>query len=289
MYAAIDQLVTGGGLAVTAVCHVLAVSRSGFYVWQQEREGVRAERDGELLPLIRDIFWRHKRRYGARRIAQELCSMDERCGVARVARLLKTEGLRAIQPKSFRPRTTESRHGLGYNRNLLRGRAAPVGINEVWVGDITYIPLRGGIFGYLSLLMDLFSRRIVGWEYAASMAEPLVLSSLQSAIRSRQPGAGLIHHTDRGGQYAGSKYRGVLRRAGMRQSMSGAGNCYDNAFMESCFGTIKTELELSEYADGTEAVRELSSYMHYYNEERRHSSLGYVSPVAFEAEQATRK
>jgi len=289
VYAAIDQLVTGSGLAVTAVCHVLAVSRSGFYAWQGDREGVRVERDRELLPLIRDIFWRHKRRYGARRIAQELCFLDERCGVARVARLLKTQGLRAIQPKSFRPRTTESRHRLGYNPNLLAGRAAPAWINEVWVGDITYIPLRGGAFGYLSLLMDLFSRRIVGWDYASSMAEPLVLSSLQNAIGRRQPGAGLIHHTDRGGQYAGTKYRGVLRRAGMRQSMSGAGNCYDNAFMESCFGTIKTELELSEYADGVEAMRELSSYMHYYNIERRHSSLGYVSPAAFEAKQATRK
>ena len=175
----------------------------------------------------------------------------------------------------------------------------------MWVGDITYIPLRGGTFGYLSLLMDLFSRRIVGWDYAASMAEPLVLSSLQSAIRSRQPGAGLIHHTDRGGQSAGTKYRGVLRRAGTCQSKqvptpsdergrsSARGrkpaDCYDNAFMELCFGTINTELELSEYADGVEAMRELSSYVHYYNVERRHSSLGYVSPADFEAEQARGK
>jgi transposase InsO family protein len=151
---------------------------------------VRIHRDRELLPLIRDIFWRHKRRYGARRIAQELCSMDERCGVARVARLLKTEGLRAIQPKSFRPRTTESRHRLGYSPNLVQGRAAPVRIDEVWVGDITYIPLRGGTFGYLSLLMDLFSRRIACWDYAASMTEPLVLSSLHSAIRNRPARSG---------------------------------------------------------------------------------------------------
>lgn len=289
MYAAIDQLVLGCGLAVRTVCETLSVSRSGFYAWQQEREGVRAQRDRELLPLIRDIFWRHRRRYGARRIARELCELDERCGVARAARLLKTAGLRAIQPKSYRPRTTQSRHRLGYSPNLLRGLAAPVRINEVWVGDITYIPLRGGTFGYLSLLMDLYSRRIVGWEYAASMAEALVLSSLHQAIRSRQPAAGLIHHTDRGGQYAGGRYRGVLRRAEIRQSMSGAGNCYDNAFMESCFGTIKTELELSEFADGVEALRELSDYVHYYNMERRHSSLGYVSPAAFEAEQAHRK
>lgn len=278
-----------GGLAVSAVCETLAVSRSGFYAWQQERDGVRVQRDRELLPLIQDIFWRHKRRYGARRIAQELLCQGEPCGVARVAKLLKTQGLRAIQPKSFRPRTTESRHGLGYNANLLRGRAAPVGINEVWVGDITYIPLRGGSFGYLSLLLDLYSRRIVGWEYGASLAEPLVLASLLSAIRVRQPGAGLIHHTDRGGQYAGARYRGVLRRAEMRQSMSGAGNCYDNAFMESCFGTIKTELEMTEYADGVEAVRELSEYVHYYNVERRHSALGYVSPADFEAKQTAEK
>jgi transposase InsO family protein len=289
VYAAIAQLLAGGSLAVTAVCEVLGVSRSGFYAWREERESVRARRDRELMPLIRDIFWRHRRRYGARRIAQELSALQEPCGVTRVARLLKTQGLQAIQPKSFRPRTTESRHRLGYSPNLLRGRAAPRGVDEVWVGDITYIPLTGGRFGYLSLLMDLYSRRIVSWEFSESMTEPLVLSSLRTAIASRQPAAGLIHHTDRGGQYAGRRYRGVLRRAGMRQSMSGAGNCYDNAFIESCFGTIKTELELTEYADAAEAAHELSSYVHYYNVERRHLSLGYVTPVEFETQQVSRK
>ncbi len=154
----------------------------------------------------------------------------------------------------------------------------------MWVGDITYIPLRGGRFGYLSLLMDLCSRRIVGWEYSESMTDALVLASLSSAIRLRQPAAGLIHHIDRGGQYASRRYRNVLRRAEMLQSMSGADNCYDNAFMESCFGTIKTELELTEYADSTEAVRELSSYIHYYNVKRRHSSLGYLTPTEFETQ-----
>ncbi len=137
--------------------------------------------------------------------------------------------------------------------------------------------------------MDLFSRRIVGWEFSESMAEPLVLSSLRSAIRSRQPPAGLIHHADRGGQYAGKTYRGVLRRAGMAQSMSGADNCYDNAFQESCFGTLKTELELDEYEDAIEAVRELSSYIRYYNIDRRHSSLDYLTPTEFETQHAPRK
>ena len=284
MYAAVEQLVIRNVFSVSVVCEVLSVSRSGFYSWQSTGLSAREERDEELMPLIQDIFWQHQRRYGARRIAFELASQGERCGVARVAKLLEKQGLRAIQPKSYRAGTTNSRHRLGYNSNLLSGRAAAWKINEVWVGDITYIPLRGGRFGYLSLLMDLCSRRIVGWEYSESMTDALVLASLSWAIRVRQPAAGLIHHSDRGGQYASRRYRNVLRRAEMLQSMSGADNCYDNAFMESCFGTIKTELELSEYADNTEAVRELSSYVRYYNVQRRHSSLGYLTPTEFETQ-----
>ena len=199
---------------------------------------------------------------------------------------MKTAELRAIQPKSFTPKTTESRHTLGYNQNLLADREPPQRINEVWVGDITYIPLRTGRFGYFALLMDLFSRRIVGWEYGASMTEELVLTALHRAIATRQPEPGLIHHTDRGGQYASKRYRAVLRRAGMLQSMSAAGNCYDNAFSESCFGTIKTELELTDYADDPAAVRELSEYVRYYNFERRHSSLEYDTPVELERRMA---
>jgi len=245
--------------------------------------------DRELVPVIQDVFWHHRRRYGARRIAVDLSRQGIACGVARVARLLKTQGLVAIQPKSYQPRTTESRHRLGYNANLLRARQTPLEINQVWVGDITFIPLAigtsSGRFGYLALLMDLFSRRIVGWDYATTMDEELVLGALRRAIRERQPGTGLIHHTDRGGQYASRRYREVLRRSGMRQSMSAAANCYDNAFMESCFGTVKTELELVEYHNSSEALRELSSYIRYYNAERRHSSLGYVSPAQFETQQ----
>ncbi len=161
---------------------------------------------------------------------------------------------------------------------------SPTRIDEVWVGDITYVPLRGGRFGYLSVLMDLYSRRIVGWEYQESMTADLVLASLRKAIRNRQPPAHLIHHSDRGGQYAAGDYRAVMRRAQMEQSMSDADNCYDNAFMESCFGTIKTELELVEYADSLEAVRELSDYIHYYNHQRRHSSLAYLTPAEFESQ-----
>lgn len=293
MYAGIDQLVLTESFRASAVCDVLEVSRSGFYAWRSQEESLREKDDQELGPVISEIFWHHRRRYGARRIAVELWRRGLACGVARVTRLLKTRGLQAIQPKSFEPRSTESGHRLGYNPNLLKDRAAPVQINEVWVGDITYIPLgtrlRVGRFGYLALLMDLYSRRIVGWTYHDSMGEDLVLTALRRAIRDRQPGRGLIHHTDRGGQYASRQYRDILRRAEMLQSMSAAGNCYDNAFMESCFGTIKTELELVEYRHGAEALRELTSYIAYYNAERLHSGIGYLSPIEFERQQTAQK
>jgi transposase InsO family protein len=293
VYAGIDQLVLTESFAASAVCDALEVSRSGFYAWRSGEESQRAETDRELTPVIREVFWHHRRRYGSRRIAVALSQRGIACGVARVARLLKNQGLRAIQPKSFTPHTTESRHRLGYNENLLKDRKAPLRVDEVWVGDVTYIPLgtrtSQGRFGYLALLMDLFSRRIVGWDYGLTMDDGLVLGALRRAIRERQPGAGLIHHTDRGGQYASGRYRDVLRRSGICQSMSAAGNCYDNAFMESCFGTIKHELELVEYASSAEALRELASYVRYYNADRIHSSLGYVSPAQFETQQAPRK
>ena len=288
VFGAVEQIAISEGCAVSAICEVLYVSRSGFYAWQSRGVSLREQRDQGLIPVIRQIFQQHRRRYGARRIAAELAHRGEPCGVARVAKLLETQGLKAIQPQSYRPRTTNSRHRLGYSPNLLGDRPAPQRINEVWVGDITYIRLRGGRFGYLSLLMDLYSRRIVGWEYQESMTDALVLASLRKAIRNRQPPPGLIHHTDRGGQYASTEYRQVLRRAGMPQSMSDADNCYDNAFMESCFGRLKTELELTEYADSQEAVRELSEYLSYYDRDRRHSSLGYLTPAEFEEQSTVR-
>jgi putative transposase len=288
VYAGIDQLVLMEAFAASAVCRALEVSRSGFYAWRSGEESRREAMDRQLVPEIGDIFWRHRRRYGARRIAMELTARGIACGVARVARLLKNQGFRAIQPKSYQPKTTDSRHRLGYNENLLKDKKAPLRVNEVWVGDITYVPLltrpSQGRFGYLALLMDLFSRRIVGWEYGRTMDDELVLGALRRAIRERQPAAGLIHHTDRGGQYASHRYREVLRRSRIRQSMSAAGNCYDNAFMESCFSTVKMELELVEYRSSAEALRELSSYIRYYNAERLHSSLGYVSPAHFETQ-----
>jgi transposase InsO family protein len=192
-------------------------------------------------------------------------------------------GLVAIQPKSFKPRTTDSRHALGYSPNLLVDASPPDGVNQLWVGDITYVPLVGGEFLYLAMLMDRFSRRIVGWDLQDHMRQSLVLAALRDAIATRRPKPGLIHHTDRGGQYAGAEYRRVLARAGMPQSMSRAENCYDNAFMESCFGTLKTELEMKPYPNEHPARKEIPDYIRYYNTRRRHSALGYLTPEAYEA------
>lgn len=237
----------------------------------------------QLMPVVRKIFYKHRRRYGARRIVAELRDLGFPCGVRRASKLLKIQGLKAIQPKSFKPRTTESRHGLGYSPNLLLEFDEPERINQLWVGDITYVPLVGNQFVYLAMLMDRYSRRIVGWKLSEDMTETLVTAALRNAIGRRQPGDGLIHHTDRGGQYAAKRYRAILRRANMQQSMSRADNCYDNAFMESCFGTIKMELEMTEYQNMRAALNEIQSYIAYYNTQRKHSSIAYLTPNQFEA------
>jgi putative transposase len=282
VYAAVAALVREGGSAVGAACAVLGVSRSAYYAWRERGPSRRRRRRADLAPSVRALFWKHRRRYGARRIAAELADLGEVCSRRLVRKIMEAEGLRAIQPKSFVPKTTDSRHRLGYSPNLILDTPEPNGINQLWVGDITYVPLRGGGFCYLASLMDRHSRDIVGWEVSETMTDELTLAALRMAIRDRQPPALLVHHTDRGGQYASGRYRAVLRRAGMRQSMSRAGNVYDNAFMESCFGTFKTELEMTEYDDCGQARREIAEYVAYYRTERKHSALGYVTPRQFE-------
>jgi putative transposase len=282
LYTALDAIARDTALPTTTICEVLDLSRSAYYDWLNREPGVREHELEDLTPTIVEIFLHHRRRYGARRIAEELKDRRIACSVKRVATVLKNQGLRAIQPKSFVPKTTDSRHTLGYSPNLLGKLPPPRGVNQIWVADITYIPLRAGDFGYLALALDLFSRRVVGWELRPQMTEPLVLQVLRHAIRWRQPPAGLIHHSDRGSQYAARGYRAMLRRAGIRQSMSRAGNCYDNAFMESCFGTIKTELEMTEYDNYSQARDDIARYLAYYNTERRHSALDYLSPAQFE-------
>ena len=289
VYPAVEAIAHSKEFSVSSVCDVLQLSRSAYYAWRNSEPSAWEQRDAELVPLVRNLFWKHHRRYGARRIASELADLGETCGPRRVARLLKTQRLRAIQPKSFVPRTTNSRHRLGYSPNLLLEAPEPASINSLWVGDITYIPLQGGSFCYLAMLMDRYSRLLVGWNVDQTMTDDLVLPVLRMAIRERQPPAKLIHHTDRGGQYASTRYRAILRRADFRQSMSRAANCYDNAFMESCFGTIKTELEMTEYQNHRIARREITDYIHYYLQERKHSALNYLTPTQFERLQNPRK
>ena len=281
MYAAVEAIARDANLALTQVCDALAVCRSAYYAWRDGEPSSREREATRLRERVTAIFWRHKRRYGARRIASELADHGIACSPRRAGKLLKILGLRAIQPKSFVPKTTDSRHGLGYSPNLVLEAPEPVGVDELWVGDITYLPLRRGGFVYLAGLMDRLSRDIVGWSVASTMEESLVLAALRQAIRTRQPKPGLVHHTDRGGQYAGHAYRAVLRRAGLKQSMSRADNCYDNAFMESCWGTFKTEMEIAEYDSEEHARRTVRDYVAYYRFDRKHSSLGYLTPTQF--------
>ncbi len=271
------------GFSLASICAALSISRSAFYSFERASHGKRAKEDLHLGGRIADIFRTHRRRYGARRISRQLRREGETCSRRRARKLLQKQGLQAIQPKSFRVKTTDSSHGLGYNDNLLLQALDPTGINQVWLGDITYIPLRGRRFAFLSALMDLYSRRILIWNLKDNMKEELVLSCLRAAIVSRAPSPGLIHHSDRGGQYAGGRYRRLLDQWRMVQSMSRADNCYDNAFMESCYGTLKRELEMEIYADLHEARKEIAAYVRYYNNLRLHSSLNYRTPAEFEA------
>jgi len=281
VYAAIEAIAQDTSVPTVTICDVLDVSRSAYYDWLTREPGTREQELDELTPAIVDIFVRHRRRYGARRIASELGDEDIVCSARRVAGVLKNQVLRAIQPRSFVPRTTDSRHTPGYSPNLLLDADEPTRVDELWVGDITYLPLRGGGFGYLAALLDRYSRDIVAWSIDATMTESLVLGVLRRAIRERQPEAGLVHHTDRGGQYAGTEYRAVLRRASMKQSMSRADDCYDNAFMESCWSSIKRELEVTEYESVAAARKVIAEYVRYYRFERKHSAIGYLTPHQF--------
>ena len=269
------------GFDVHHTCVTLGVSRSAYYAWQSGIIGKNNIKHLSLKPLVFNIFKQHRRRYGARRIASEMKELGEPCSRGKVRKIMVEMELNAIQPRSFKPRTTNSRHTLGFSPNLLLAGVAVTRVNQVWVGDITYIPLSSQ-FAYLAVLMDRYSRKIVGWCIELSMDEGLVIAALKQAIKARQPSPKLIHHTDRGGQYASIEYRKLLARAQMQQSMSRAGDCYDNAYMESCFGTLKTELEISSYDDLSQARREIADYINYYNTLRRHSSLDNQSPNRFE-------
>lgn len=268
------------------LCRVLKVSRSAFYQWKQHKEGIADEKKNEVEQKVISIFWEHRRRYGTRRIAAEIRATQPgmKAGVSAIRKVMKKYGLKAIQPRSFVPKTTQSRHPYPVSPNLLLERPLPVRPDQVWVGDITYIPLATGTYGYLSVWMDLYSRKMAGWHLADNMQEELVITALKRAIVNRKVTKGLIVHSDQGGQYAGNRFRKLLCSGQVQQSMSRRDNPYDNAFMESCFSRFKTELLQGGAFDNLgDAYTEIFEYIEmYYNTIRRHSSLSYESPMNYE-------
>ena len=263
---------------------MLEVSRSGYYAWRSGQTHQLKEASKKMEDKIIDTFREHKRRYGARRITKALQGDGETISRYKAGKVLNKYGLKAIQPRSFVPKTTDSRHAYKISPNLLLERAMPQKPNEVWVGDITYIPLAGGKWAYLAVWMDLFSRRIIGWHLDDHMQEALITAAFKKALSGRKIQPGVIIHSDRGGQYAGNVFRKMTGDNKMLQSMSRADNPYDNAFMESCFSRFKAELLQDGIFETIEDARtETFEFIEmYYNTKRLHSSLNYQSPDTYE-------
>jgi putative transposase len=263
----------------------MKVSEDAFYAWQAGRSYQLSRKKSELAGRVKEVFYLHRRRYGARRISAELKAEGFVVGRRLAGSLLKKQGLRAIRPKRFVPQTTDSKHGFGFSANLLKDeKNVLTGSGQVIVGDITYLPLRGGKFCYLATFQDKYTRRIIGWQVSERMTAQLVIDAFNRGRKRSLINKGAIIHTDRGSQYASVEYRRLLYINGFRQSMSGTGNCYDNAQAESFFSRFKSELIEGGVFESIEQARsEIFSYIEgYYNRIRRHSSLGYLSPAEFE-------
>jgi len=260
----------------------MQVSRSAYYqhLEAKEPDPAKAQLEAEVVK----VFQQHRRRYGVRRVCRELKERGFKVGKEKCGRVMQQKGLKAIQPQSFVPKTTQSRHPYRISPNLLLDRPAPLKPCEVWVGDITYIPLLEGRWAYLAVWMDLFSRKITGWHLDHHMREELVISSFQKAVGRNYVPQGMIVHSDRGGQYAGGDFRKGLDKRKINQSMSRADNPYDNAFMESYFSRFKAELLQDGAFENLEDARtEIFEYIEmYYNTQRRHSALDYQSPLDYE-------
>jgi len=236
----------------------------------------------KLRAKVNEVFWFHRRRYGARRISAELKDQGVYAGRHLVRSLMREQELRAIQPRSYRPKTTDADNRLA-SPNLLK-EASSKAPKELIVGDITYLPLINGKWCYLATWQDLVSKRVVGWKISARMTDELVIEALKKALMRGLVEAGAIIHSDRGSQYSSSAFRKLLKQYGLRQSMSGKGNCYDNAQAESFFARFKIELvEGGAFCSVRDALSEAFSYIDgYYNRIRKHSALGYKSPEQFE-------
>jgi len=270
---------------ISLLCETLAVSRSGYYAWAGRAESPRSIENRRLVARIRGEHAASRRIYGSPRIHAALKASGEVCGRHRVARLMRQAGIRSKVTRRF-VRTTNSRHGHPVAENLLNRRFSTTRPNAVWVSDITYLATGEGWL-YLAATMDIFSRRIVGWAMSAHPSATLVVDALQMAIDRRAPAAGLMHHSDRGVQYAAQACQELLGRHGMVCSMSRKGDCYDNAVKESFFHTLKTEhVHHERYATHAEARASVFEYIEvFYNRQRLHSTLAYKSPSHFEDEQ----
>jgi len=268
---------------VTRMCHVLAVSASGYYAWRRRPMSQRERDNQELLDQIKEAHAASRKTYGSPRVHADLAKQGIQCNKKRVERLMRVNDIRGKQRGRRRVKTTDSAHNLPVAPNVLDRQFEADAPNQKWVTDITYIPTDEGWL-YLAAVLDLFSRRVIGWSMASTLCTSLVKSALRMAITDRHPQAGLLHHSDRGSQYASAEYQSLLDAHQMVVSMSRTGNCYDNAPMESFFGTLKCELvHERHYHTRAEARQDIFEYIEvFYNRRRRHSSLGYRSPVQYE-------
>ena len=266
---------------VTWLCEALEVSASGYYAWASRADSPTAEWRQELVGAIEDVHAEIRQRYGSPRMTAELKARGHECSENTVAKLMRASGIRAKARRRF-VRTTDSNHRLPVAENVLARGFEPAGPNESWCADITYIPTGEGWL-YLAVVEDLFSRMVVGWSMAESMESRLVVDALEMAIARRRPGAGLLAHSDRGSQYASDHYQRVLTSEGIVCSMSGVGQCWDNAPVESLFGSLKRELGVEVFATRGEARATIFEYLEvFYNRVRLHSSLGFLAPADYE-------
>jgi putative transposase len=268
------------GASIRKVCGVLGEARSSFY--HASAPTPTQVVDADLGDLIEAVFRRHRRRYGYRRLAADLADRGVTCAPARIRRIMAQRALHAIQPKNFLPKTSDGRADKP-SPNLLSGMPLPALLDRAWAGDITFIPTSAGWL-YLAVVIDLCSRRIVGWSLADHMRSDLVLNALHQALQTR-PIHHTIFHSDRGSQYGSAPFRKALAQAGLRQSMSARANPYDNAWTESFIGTLKNEmLQNGCFENASDARTEIFDYIEgYYNTHRKHSAIGYKTPSQFEA------
>ena len=266
---------------VALLCRCLAVSRPGFYAWQCRPPSARAQADRRLAVDVAAAHAESRRTYGSPRVHRELRAQGRRVARKRVARVMREQGLRGRQPRRF-VRTTDSQHAFPIAPNVVNQAFDVPVLNAVWAGDITYVATREGWL-YLAVLLDLCSRRVIGYAMSDEITRLLVLAALRAALVRRPTSRGLTHHSDRGSQYASHEYRAQLADEAIVCSMSRSGNCWDNAVVESFFATLTTELPETTWSTRAAATKAITDYIDaFYNPRRRHSSLGYLSPVAFE-------